>query len=261
MKIKIRLCLGWFGIKSPTLHLLPAFLLLADALLWPAVSFAQQASTGLTTEQFLAWARASLSGIECQEVDERWRYTGLPISDQKVMDTMLYVVDHSTDSECVTAYVSMLMGAVANPIVARHLKADKKAWAKMGLALIVTMHKSYAGDSHAAFAAGETLQDMGPPYQEAAYQYFLDEMESLAHDKKIDDGKRWEAIMLLREFYFHEPREAYPGLYKKTRHKPPVILFRAVNKNLDLASYWQSHLLNGTVEKQMLSEFKNFVEK
>jgi len=244
-------------------------------------AFTQQISPappegGFTTKsKFLAYARIALGGPACLLATEGWQYMG--IDDRTIINTSIYVIERSTDAYCLDWYTAELQGMAQYS--GKTFKARKKQWKRAADALTEVMNhpnpdiRAYSSGGanphivtpwNVRFGAAQALQAMGPPYQEEAYEYFLNEIGRLARDKRVDDGKRWEAIMLLAEFYFHKPGEASPGFYKKIRHKPPIILFRAVNKNLDLLRFWESRISregpNG-VDRKMILTFRHLVEK
>ena len=107
---------------------------------------------------------------------------------------------------------------------------------------------------------------MGPPYQQAAYQFFLDELGRMAKEQNVNNEEREEAFELIEKFYFHYPRDVFPGFYQSLKHKPPLQLFRAIDKKLNLLDFWQSHItkIGPSYKKQeieRLLEFKRLVEE
>lgn len=201
-------------------------------------------------DDWIAEARQSLSGDACQSNMENFDTNGIE-DNPRLIDTYIYIVQKSTDTACLSGFIGGLNGSIVSSS-GKRLKAQPKQWEKIASALISVMNNSNINHWHGhwstmavkgwrvRYEAATTLEHMGPPYQEAAYQFFLNELGRMSKGPNVNDQVRQEAIELIEKFYFNYPHDAIYGFYQEVKHAPPVALFRAINKNLDLLDFWRS---------------------
>lgn len=215
-------------------------------------------------DEFLAASRRNYRG-ECDSVMEGIQhFTDYISDDPRLIDTLLFIVKNSTEPSCIAGAIAFL------PIGGRlgeNLRARPKQWKEIAATLKHAMEDSSIKNWQTRYSAAAQLERMGPPYQDATYQFYIQKLAELADDREINDEKREEAVELITACCLSELRQLIPkGFYKQSNHKPPVETLRRVVKNLDLLTFWQSTIekINPRYqakEKEKLSKVRHLLEK
>lgn len=234
-------------------------------------AFAGEASNvpAFDTDRLLSQLRDARSGEACQVAQDSVKAAidaGLiQPYDTRLIDSALYMVQRSTDPQCVLGHMTGLDAPISYS--GQLIKDQKKLWTRIGRVLASLLNGESTSDWHVRFYAAQILRRMGPPYQERAYQFFLDELRRLARTNNVNDDAREEAVNFIDQFVFDYPDGPHEGFFRKTQHVLPKKLLRKANSNLNLLIFWpsyverleQQHAYLGH-EKERIAEFKRLLE-
>jgi len=141
----------------------------------------------------VAQAHESLSGDACQEVMQMFQDKTDGIRDNpELIDTYLYMIEKSTDPDCVINAAEYLDVSIHSL-----KKIDIHQRNKIGDALAHVLNNESIHLKWWRVQIGiiaPDLEKMGPPYRQMAYDWYIRDLKNLLEDQAITDDKRDEAL-------------------------------------------------------------------
>ena len=196
----------------------------------------------------VAQARESLSGDACQEVLQEFHDSTAGIGDNpKLIDAYLFMIAKSTDSQCVLGVMGYLepsiihldpYGRLTNRPNPR-IEVRTNQWMKIGRILSGILVNVKWDDIRILNGAADILARMGPRYRQAAYSWYVQELEKLSNQKYITDDDREECSQIMLDLW-------------SDRRKVPAKFFQQIAKKIDLAGFLKSRCGQGPYYKNKI---------